>query len=83
MSKLDKMKVIESNQLDFHPKQNLTDKDLQNLHGGLCNYMSFTVNGTCACDENCFLRLGKKHKLVESVPLVAFEEHVTGEIVKS
>lgn len=58
-SSLANIKVIESRQLDFHPTKNLTEMDMQHLHGGLCNYMKFSIQGWCTCDKNCFLRTGK------------------------
>lgn len=62
MKTIKKLRVIEDNQLDFHPSQNLTDRDLQHLRGGLCNYLDFMINDFCACDKNCFLRTGKPPK---------------------
>ncbi|MDR1056933.1 MAG: hypothetical protein LBL90_14235 [Prevotellaceae bacterium] len=55
-----KVKIIENTQVNFHPTQQLNREDLNKLNGGLCNVNSFNINGSCVCDVNCFLRLGKK-----------------------
>lgn len=62
-----KVKVIESFQVDFHPDSLLNESQLKQISGGLCNKNPFNINGVCTCDDNCFLRVGRKQQEIEEV----------------